>query len=1416
MAEFGQGLGRKPNIVVPSKSSGTTLEDILAQNERSRERIAEAGVEDPTKKTSPSALERIFGPLQTTGALISGALYNIAAEEDEDVNLLENARQAFLGEEYKSGEELLAELGVNNKWAQFIGGLAIDILTDPLTYVTLGYGAAAKSAGSKLVAKVATYGDDVVSHVDDIAKAVNMTPEAVQGFMDTLKAGGYIDDAGRFASWGMDTKTSGDIMSAAYKAAGQARKATGKLTRTKGGLKWLGMQVPGTEEVATRLGFKGKQFLRGTGKVSQIWGKPAKWAELTFGAKGLGEEYVDVFRKGNEVFNLVAKEMNTTLGRNVKAGDFLAAVEAGKVSDLLGKDKTLEAALTKVMSQQFSDATWGQIGAVFQDMQVAQEGRRQALKKMVERSGVKWSDFTEDEVARIDDMIDAILIKVDEFEKTTAGTRTALQGAEREIGRSATALKRGKTTIYSPEDLAAAAAESEKAPQSLRGLFSEPVPYEGPDPLRYLVDSVLGRSIQYGENAAGRRVAYDTVKYVIDDSTEEIAQTLGQIRGLKKYMASSTSGKRALREGAELIDPDTLAHALLEESASPFHELTGYKYVSQEGQDIIDTDVLSEVADALQGGRSRNRRVSLEDLLDRTQSEMEAAGEDVTAHWNETIAGWRRQAELARVSGNEKRALQYEKRIAELEDLLGGGGRKVVRPGEEDLFFQAAPEVAEEAPVAAKGAAEVESIFTPAVENVPEHIRELTREVRTLARQLGADVKKSSNLRRAKNAYLEYDKALKDAAARLQGLYNDFDPEFVRNGLREMNLFTDEQIEDAIKAAEQLRADYVKTLGRRSAAGLDAKEFLPGAERGYVPSMAPLPRTEKEALAEVERLKQIGVPTEDLRELEKVSSPWQQATMTPKAQGTKQYPTPLHATEGKSLDELLRAEKGIVSPFAEEAPQGVAREFNAPALLERKLQADTRAIEYKKFTDQIMQLVPDEKEAQKLIGATKSLFTDDESTKGLLKVLDTFTNFWKRQATIFRFPGFQSRNMITNKILMAQDGALSLGGEQRSFDLLKRAYAKKPTEDDIALVEDLIRNGVLTSFEEVSEQIAGKAGSRVTRFLGKTNEIIENQSRISAYLTYKAKGYAPAVAGDMVNTSLFNYSDEVLSTFEANFIRRLVPFYKWMKSNVSKQTRLLVTMPGAVTWVGHLKEAGESVTDYDKENIPKWLRDLYPIPLPITDSKTGEPVMLSTAGLFPQGDLEILSGLLNLKYDPKDFFGTLTPILRTPLEILFNKDLWYDSEIERYKGEKKRLPAGLEKTADAMSQVEGLSDVWAFVAKRLAIEEIQDENGDYYWNAPGKALKVLRDMSPWFNQVNKLLDVQAKTPYDVTMAVTGVKPILVEEERFAKQKAYEERAELQDLIQRLKDEGRMGDARETATTSLAQVFGGGLGGTNRR
>jgi len=1025
------------------------------------------------------------------------------------------------------------------------------------------------------------------------------------------------------------------------------------------------------------------------------------------------------------------------------------------------------------------------------------------------------------------------------------------------------------------------------------------------------------------------------------------------------------------------------------------------------------------VADALRGGRSRNRRVSLEDLLDRTQSEMEAAGEDVTAHWNDTIAGWRRQAELARVSGNERRALQYEKRIAELEDLLGGGGRKVVRPGEEDLFFQAAEEaapaikntpimrrvaggeytdesgvikimqsdyegsggmrwhvlldvdsnipgvptpsfhtlreaqeylasgeylddiasaiepyvrtgdtariglpeefvthygftktapevaegapkwtplgkhpdgaaygqytrldigdtrydirvpvesgekvevvseyanasgeftgmmerrsiigefdslddakrfvesrvravsgveVAEEAPVAAKGAAEVESIFTPAVENVPEHIRELTREVRTLARQLGADVKKSSNLRRAKNAYLEYDKALKDAAARLQGLYNDFDPEFVRNGLREMNLFTDEQIEDAIKAAEKLREDYVATLGKRRMAGLDAKEFLPGAERGYIPSRPPLPRTEKEELAEAARLKQIGVP-EDLRELEKVSSPWQQATMTPKAQGTKQYPTPLHATEGKSLDELLRAEKGIVSPFAEEAPQGVAREFNAPALLERKLQEDARAIEYKKFTDQIMQLIPDEKEAQKLIGATKSLFTDDPSTKGLLKVLDTFTNFWKRQATIFRFPGFQSRNMITNKILMAQDGALSLGGEQRSFDLLKRAYAKKPTEDDIALVEDLIRNGVLTSFEEVSEQIAGKAGSRVTRFLGKTNEIIENQSRISAYLTYKAKGYAPAVAGDMVNTSLFNYSDEVLSTFEANFIRRLVPFYKWMKSNVSKQTRLLVTMPGAVTWVGHLKEAGESVTDYDKENIPKWLRDLYPIPLPITDSKTGEPIMLSTAGLFPQGDLEILSGLLNLKYDPKDFFGTLTPILRTPLEILFNKDLWYDSEIERYKGEKKRLPAGLEKTADAMSQVEGLSDVWAFVAKRLAIEEIQDDNGDYYWNAPGKALKVLRDMSPWFNQVNKLLDVQAKTPYDVTMAVTGVKPILVEEERFAKQKAYEERAELQDLIQRLKDEGRMGDARETATTSLAQVFGGGLGGTNRR
>ena len=112
--------------------------------------------------------------------------------------------------------------------------------------------------------------------------------------------------------------------------------------------------------------------------------------------------------------------------------------------------------------------------------------------------------------------------------------------------------------------------------------------------------------------------------------------------------------------------------------------------------------------------------------------------------------------------------------------------------------------------------------------------------------------------------------------------------------------------------------------------------------------------------------------------------------------------------------------------------------------------------------------------------------------------------------------------------------------------------------------------------------------------------------------------------------------------------------------------------------------------------------------------------------------------------------------------------------------------------------------MWGFVADRLGIEERTIDEGSY-WVAPAKSVKVLRDMMPWFNNLSKMADDQPRTPYDIFSGTTGIKAIPFETERFTQSKAYEDRIELQDVLQRLRDAGQLEE--QPKTSSLADLFG---------
>jgi hypothetical protein len=645
---------------------------------------------------------------------------------------------------------------------------------------------------------------------------------------------------------------------------------------------------------------------------------------------------------------------------------------------------------------------------------------------------------------------------------------------------------------------------------------------------------------------------------------------------------------------------------------------------------------------------------------------------------------------------------------------------------------------------------------------------------------------------------------IQESADKISNIRRDlFDENALDEWLRKAGLSEDE-IEKAKQAVKIYEQSMDEAEMARRMAGLESREFT-----NYIPGMAPVDRSQG-LLREL-----FGKASKDektrqniVKELGDVFDYQAEQLVTPERagrlnagikQGRKLYPDPLRRLQGLSNDDLIELFKDGVA--GKSTP--LAAELDIARLTNQKLTRDYGAIVFKQYQEELEQVLHDKELAANFAAKAKSFFTDDEATKGFLHVFDVLNNMWKRSSTVLRFPAFMSRNSLSNRLLMWQDGVLSVKGEQESINLLKRLAQKTATEADEQVLNDMVRYGVLTKFTDISEQIGKGGGYKLTQWLGKANEVIENQARISAYFTALNKGMSKKAAADMVNKALFDYSDAAMSVFERNIIKRLIPFAKWIKNNLSKQTRLLLTEPGKTVWLGHLKQSGEAAVDYNDSVMPSWFSDLYAIPTPIKDN--GNPVMISTAGLFPQGDLELLSGILNGRFDPKDVFGMLTPILRTPLEILFNKDLYYNQELQAYPGQKKRAPGYIEQFGDLVSDIPGLGDVWRIICRALGIDE-RTKDGESYYYMNADAVKAMRDFIPWMNQIGKLLAGGKSQKYNVINAVTGVRPVLYDTESFAKTKAYENADALNAALLRAKDE--YGPLPEEEATPLQRLLQG--------
>lgn len=220
---------------------------------------------------------------------------------------------------------------------------------------------------------------------------------------------------------------------------------------------------------------------------------------------------------------------------------------------------------------------------------------------------------------------------------------------------------------------------------------------------------------------------------------------------------------------------------------------------------------------------------------------------------------------------------------------------------------------------------------------------------------------------------------------------------------------------------------------------------------------------------------------------------------------------------------------------------------------------------------------------------------------------------------------------------------------------------------------------------------------------------LDDINRMSTYIAKRRQGMAPTQAIDEVLKTNFDFAN--MSQFEKGVMRRVVPFYGWMRQSIPSTINELVTNPG-----GPIGTAVRAVAKMRDKFTPANLGG--GVAVPIGQEENGTQRYLSRLGLSVEelGDT-LGNGLPGL-------LGTLNPLLKMPIELGTNRQLFTGRDLSDlhsrigdvtgitpptwFENLAMNSPAGrfLSSASTAMDQRKSLSDRAVNLATGLRLSDI--------------------------------------------------------------------------------------------------------------
>lgn len=315
-----------------------------------------------------------------------------------------------------------------------------------------------------------------------------------------------------------------------------------------------------------------------------------------------------------------------------------------------------------------------------------------------------------------------------------------------------------------------------------------------------------------------------------------------------------------------------------------------------------------------------------------------------------------------------------------------------------------------------------------------------------------------------------------------------------------------------------------------------------------------------------------------------------------------------------------------------------------------------------------------------------------------VKSYDKYLNFWKGVTLVS--PGFHMRNLFGNSFNSYAVG-MGLADQSRYATIAMKELnkyndiivklAKGETLDAaeeaiLKSVKQFQESGLVQSHrgvrdleqvkEATEEALKTKGGAISTGYnnLVRFNfNVAEKMDDVQRYMLFRwslDKTGDVGKAGHTVSESLFDYSH--LTNFEKDVMKRVFPFYTFMKNNFIFQAKNIFQNPKLYARTGRAYNYYlEDIAGYSPEDLPDYATENLWIPLPATITKNDKEAIAFLKANLPLADFTEL-----VENPFKKGAISLTAPIKLPIEIGIGRDLFTGAPISAFPGERDKLATG--------------------------------------------------------------------------------------------------------------------------------------------